>query len=75
MIYPVVMRATGLGWALGIGRVGSIVGPTVGGMMLATTPDPRTVYLVCIVPALIALLCVALLRWSAALRVQPAQAV
>jgi AAHS family 4-hydroxybenzoate transporter-like MFS transporter len=75
MIYPVAMRATGLGWALGIGRVGSIVGPTVGGMMLATTPDPRTVYLVCIVPALIALLCVALLRWSAAPRVQPARAV
>ena len=27
MTYPVAMRATGLGWALGVGRVGSIVAP------------------------------------------------
>jgi AAHS family 4-hydroxybenzoate transporter-like MFS transporter len=66
MIYPVVMRATGLGWALAVGRVGSIIGPTVGGLLLAGHPDPRAVYLVCIVPALVGLLCVALLKWYAA---------
>ena len=27
-------RATGVGWALGVGRVGSIVGPLVGGVLL-----------------------------------------
>jgi AAHS family 4-hydroxybenzoate transporter-like MFS transporter len=32
--YPTSMRATGVGWALGIGRVGSIVGPLVGGALL-----------------------------------------
>ena len=32
--YPTSVRATGVGWALGIGRVGSIVGPLVGGMLL-----------------------------------------
>ena len=41
MIYPVAMRSTGLGWALGVGRVGSIVGPTIGGLMLATVADPK----------------------------------
>ena len=51
MIYPVSIRSTGLGWALGIGRVGSIVGPTIGGLMLATAFDARAVYLGCIVPA------------------------
>ena len=45
MTYPVAMRATGLGWALGVGRVGSIVGPTVIGLMLATAADARSVYL------------------------------
>ena len=32
--YPTTVRATGVGWALGIGRVGSIVGPLVGGVLL-----------------------------------------
>src|SRR6185312_6093780 len=30
--YPTWVRATGVGWALGIGRVGSIIGPLVGGV-------------------------------------------
>ena len=63
MIYPVAIRSTGLGWALGIGRVGSIVGPTVGGFMLATGLDAKHVYYVCIAPALVAALAIALLRW------------
>lgn len=29
-LYPVAVRATGLGWALGIARLGSIMGPLVG---------------------------------------------
>jgi AAHS family 4-hydroxybenzoate transporter-like MFS transporter len=62
MSYPVAMRSTGLGWALGVGRVGSIVGPTIGGIMLATTENPRSVYVVCIVPVLIGMAAVALLK-------------
>ena len=65
MIYRVQMRSTGLGWALGVGRVGSIVGPAIGGMLLATQLHPRTIYLACIAPALIGMACVALLRWRA----------
>jgi MFS transporter, AAHS family, 4-hydroxybenzoate transporter len=33
--YPTSVRATGVGWALGVGRVGSIVGPLVGGVLLS----------------------------------------
>jgi len=33
--YPTSIRATGVGWALGIGRAGSIVGPLVGGALLS----------------------------------------
>jgi len=34
--YPAHMRATGLGWALGIGRIGAIIGPIYGGYVLAS---------------------------------------
>lgn len=33
-LYPHKARATALGWALGVGRVGAIVGPTYGGWIL-----------------------------------------
>jgi AAHS family 4-hydroxybenzoate transporter-like MFS transporter len=66
MTYPVAMRSTGLGWALGVGRVGSIVGPTIGGIMLASAHDPRAVYLVCIAPAIVGIAAVALLKRRAA---------
>jgi AAHS family 4-hydroxybenzoate transporter-like MFS transporter len=65
MFYPVAMRSTGLGWALGVGRVGSIVGPAVGGLMLATAVDARHVYLFCTIPALVGAASIALLRWRA----------
>jgi AAHS family 4-hydroxybenzoate transporter-like MFS transporter len=35
MTYPTRMRATGVGWAVGAGRVGGMVGPLLGGAALA----------------------------------------
>jgi MFS transporter, AAHS family, 4-hydroxybenzoate transporter len=34
MIYPTRVRATGVGWAVGAGRIGGIVGPMLGGAAL-----------------------------------------
>ena len=34
MIYPTSLRANGSGWQLGIGRIGSIVGPLVGASLI-----------------------------------------
>jgi AAHS family 4-hydroxybenzoate transporter-like MFS transporter len=34
IFYPVQMRSTGVGWALGIGRFGSILGPVLAGWLL-----------------------------------------
>jgi AAHS family 4-hydroxybenzoate transporter-like MFS transporter len=34
-IYDTSVRATGVGWAIGIGRVGSFVGPVLGGVLVA----------------------------------------
>ncbi len=33
--YPTSIRSTGVGWAFGIGRIGSIIGPLLGGALLA----------------------------------------
>lgn len=43
--YPTSVRATGVGWALGIGRVGSIVGPLVGGALLTAKWSTGEVFL------------------------------
>jgi len=41
--YPTPIRSTGVGWALGVGRVGSIVGPLIGGMMLSAGWRPKEI--------------------------------
>ncbi len=33
--YPVLLRSTGIGWASGIGRIGAIIGPILGGLLLS----------------------------------------
>jgi len=53
-IYPTSIRSTGVGWALGIGRVGSIVGPLLGGVMLKLGWGPRQIFLAGGIPALLA---------------------
>jgi len=34
-LYQTAMRATGVGWSIGLGRIGGIIGPIVGGLLLA----------------------------------------
>lgn len=58
-IYPTHMRATGVGGAVGIGRIGSISGPVLGGVLLAANWSPGTIFMAGIVPALIAAVAVA----------------
>ena len=62
-IYPTALRSTGVGWALGIGRVGSIVGPVVGGILMSANLDMPSLFFLTAVPALIAGSCVFLLRF------------
>jgi MFS transporter, AAHS family, 4-hydroxybenzoate transporter len=35
LMYPTAFRSSGVGWALGIGRFGSICGPLVGGLLVS----------------------------------------
>ena len=43
--YPTAVRSTGIGWALGVGRIGSIVGPLMGGMFLSMGWKPEQILL------------------------------
>jgi AAHS family 4-hydroxybenzoate transporter-like MFS transporter len=52
--YPTTARATGLGWGLGIGRAGAIVGSLLGGVMLRAQWSVGDIFLAAIVPAAIA---------------------
>jgi AAHS family 4-hydroxybenzoate transporter-like MFS transporter len=58
--YPTSVRATGVGWALGVGRVGSIVGPLIGGVLLSLKWSAGDVF----VAAATAALCAALAAFS-----------
>lgn len=50
--YPTTIRASGVGWALGVGRVGSIVAPMIGGMLLEMGWSPQRIFLAGMAPAL-----------------------
>ena len=54
MYYPTYLRSTGIGWALGIGRIGAIVGPFFGGQMMAMHWSNRELFYTAAVPAFIA---------------------
>jgi len=54
MFYPAHVRATGLGWALGVGRVGSILGPSIGGVLLSLGWTPDRIFMAGVAPALCA---------------------
>lgn len=61
--YPTTLRSTGVGWALGIGRVGSIVGPTAGGILMAANLDTPSLFLISAIPAVIAASCIVFLKF------------
>ena len=54
--YPTYLRSTGLGWGLGIGRIGAIVGPYIGGMLIGLQWGPQELFYATAVPALISTL-------------------
>jgi AAHS family 4-hydroxybenzoate transporter-like MFS transporter len=72
--YPTAIRSTGVGWALGVGRIGSVVGPILGGVMLSLHWDLQQIFLAGTLPALcagLAVLASARLRPAAAIRELP----
>ena len=62
-LYPARMRTTGLGWALGIGRLGGIAAPLLGGYLLSLGLAPTQIFLSACLFALIAAAATALLAF------------
>jgi AAHS family benzoate transporter-like MFS transporter len=59
--YPMAVRATGLGWALGVGRAGAILAPIVIGMLVAMQLPLAQNFLAVAVPALMAMVAILLI--------------
>jgi AAHS family 4-hydroxybenzoate transporter-like MFS transporter len=62
LLYPTAFRSSGVGWALGIGRFGSIAGPLVGGLLVGMKIPARQFFVFAALPmvaGLIASVCVA----------------
>jgi MFS transporter, AAHS family, 4-hydroxybenzoate transporter len=62
--YPTRLRSTGIGAELGVGRLGAIVGPLVGGQLMALQWSSRELFLAAATPALVSALVMAALRWA-----------
>ena len=48
--YPTEIRSTGIGWCIGLGRSGAVVGPAVAGYLIAAGLDMSALYYVFAVP-------------------------
>jgi AAHS family 4-hydroxybenzoate transporter-like MFS transporter len=55
--YPTSIRGSGVGWAYGLGKVGSMLGPIVGGVLLARN---WSVFRICVTNGLSALIIIAI---------------
>jgi MFS transporter, AAHS family, 4-hydroxybenzoate transporter len=72
VLYPARMRTSGIGWALGIGRLGGIAAAPLGGFLLARGLPPRYVFLSGVALAIIAAVATALLALRAPRGERPA---
>lgn len=49
-VYPTELRSTGVGWAIGLGRFGAVVGPYVGGLLIAKGVSLEANFIVFAIP-------------------------
>ncbi|MBI8076832.1 MFS transporter, partial [Pseudomonas aeruginosa] len=64
--YPAQVRATGTGWALGVGRFGSILGPLFGSLLLGMHISVEHIFMLAAIPAGLAALLILQVRSPAA---------
>jgi MFS transporter, AAHS family, 4-hydroxybenzoate transporter len=53
--YPTSLRSTGIGWSLGVGRIGSVVGPVLGGALMHLQWSSASLFMAAAVPACVSL--------------------
>lgn len=52
-LYPAEIRSTGVGWAFGVGRIGAVLGPIVGGMLVGANLPIVVIFAIFTVPLMI----------------------
>lgn len=58
MFYPTQVRATGVGWCLGVGRLGAIIGPLLAGVLLSLHWKQPALFIVLALPLIVAFVAV-----------------
>jgi len=56
-VYPSGVRATGVGWAIGVGRFGSIIGPGLAGALIGLGWDRASYFALLAVPLVVGSIC------------------
>jgi benzoate transport len=56
-LYPAEVRSTGIGWTMGVGRLGAVMGPFVGGILIARETPLPLLFAIFAAPAVIAGCC------------------
>ncbi len=57
--YPTELRGTGIGWSLGIGRIGGVLGPFAAGVLLTIGWSPSDLFYLASIPMVLGLLAIA----------------
>lgn len=52
-MYPTEVRATGVGWAIGVGRIGAVISPFIGGILIAMGVSMEINFIIFAIPLLI----------------------
>jgi MFS transporter, AAHS family, 4-hydroxybenzoate transporter len=63
IFYPAGLRAPGVAWAYGVGRLGGAGGTYLAGVLYAADWAPDAIFRVAAAPAIIAAVCVGLMGW------------
>jgi AAHS family 4-hydroxybenzoate transporter-like MFS transporter len=61
LLYPTAFRSRGSGWALGVGRFGSVIGPLLGGVLIGLRLPLRQLFLLASLPMVIGLVASAII--------------
>jgi MFS transporter, AAHS family, 4-hydroxybenzoate transporter len=63
LIYPSLIRGTGLGWSVAVARLGQVIGPLIVGALVAAGFTVDRIFFWCAAPAAVAALSTFIMRW------------
>lgn len=61
LFYPGTIRTTGVGFALGVGRIGGVLAPVTAGIVLANVSSPKMAFYIALAPAAVCFVAIMLL--------------